>query len=110
MPLDNGQEPGSSIWNANLAVRSIRVLKILIAPKRRAPNSVLKGNGKYYVVSSLGHMECSIELKLIEGPRKLSRLKDLLKSRSKGNQRMNIDYSDSSKQAKRIFEAHFQDL
>lgn len=68
------------------------------------PNSVLKQDGKYFVLSTLGHMMGSVELKSIENPTMLPRLKDLKKSKLNEMQKYNIGYADSSSYAKKVFE------
>jgi hypothetical protein len=68
------------------------------------PNSVLKQNGKYLVLSTLGHMMGSVDLKSIENPTMLPRLKDIKKSKLSEMQKYNIGYADSSNYAKNVFE------
>lgn len=68
------------------------------------PNSVIKKDNNYFVLSTLGHMMGSVDLKLIENPTKLPRLKDIKKSKLKDYQKYNIGYADSSNYAKKVFE------
>jgi hypothetical protein len=69
-------------------------------------NTITKKGGKYFVLSKLGHMSGSSDLKEIENPDKLT-LVDLNKE-SKTFKGQALGYADSSKHAKTVFD--FYDL
>jgi hypothetical protein len=68
------------------------------------PNSVNKQDNKYLVLSTLGHMMGNMELKSIENPSSLPKLKDLKKLKLEGWAKSNIGYADSSNNSKKEFE------
>ncbi|MBN8699579.1 MAG: hypothetical protein J0L54_08190 [Chitinophagales bacterium] len=69
-------------------------------------NTITKRDGKYFVLSKLGHMSGSSELKVIENPDNLT-IVDFNKT-NKTFQGQALGYSDTSKHAKVIFD--FYDL
>jgi hypothetical protein len=70
--------------------------------KATCANTVTKINGKYLVLSELGHMDGSTTLKEIENPDKLT-LTDKKKI-NKPFRGQALGYADSSKQAKTVFD------
>ncbi|MGN6494319.1 MAG: hypothetical protein ACTHLE_20170 [Agriterribacter sp.] len=67
-------------------------------------NTITKKDGKYFVLSQLGHMSGSTDLKEIENPDKLT-----LTDRNKFNKSFRgqaLGYADSSKQAKTVFDIY----
>jgi|GEM_PF-2921738 len=65
-------------------------------------NTIFKRNGKYFVLSELGHMFGSTNLKEIENPDKLTNVSQRRISNSQT--RNALGYSDSSKHAKMVFD------
>jgi hypothetical protein len=81
-----------------------KLTKDIHVTEATCPNSVNKENSKYFVLTSLGHMMGNMELKSIENPTMLPRLKDLKKMKLEGWAKSNIGYADSSNYSKKEFE------
>ena len=88
-------EWGGTVYFYNKATNKIYFTEATCA------NSILKKNNKYLVLSHLGHMMGSTELKEISYPDKLSEVD--LKNANKTFQGQALGYADSSKAAKTIF-------
>lgn len=68
------------------------------------PNSVNIQDNEYLILSTLGHMMGSTDLKSIANPSMLPKLKDLKKLKLEGWAKSNIGYADSSNNSKKEFE------
>lgn len=91
-------EFGGTIYFYDKATKDVHVTEAT------CPNSVSMKDNKYLVLTTLGHMMGNMELKTIENPTMLPRLKDLKKLKLEGWAKSNIGYADSSNYTKKEFE------
>lgn len=82
-----------------------KITKKIYYTEATCANSILKKDDKYLILSHLGHLIGSTELKSVAYPDKLS-LVDL-KNTNKTFQGLALGYSDSSKAAKTIFNYYY---